>query len=129
MLLMNILGWLDDGLTYAGGGGAGGGEAGAGGFSEYEGDPEIIQMMVGNWEKVILICEKIVADKNAFGWESQESWMQAHFYLFKAYNENGDLEKANAMGMQILDIWNEADEDLPRLLELKSSLKQATSSS
>jgi len=79
-------------------------------------------MMVGNWGKVILTCEKIVADKTAFGWESQESWMQAHFHLFKAYNENGDLEKANAMGMQILDIWKEADEDLPRLLELKSNL-------
>ena len=50
MLLMNILGWLDDGLTYSGGGGAGGGEAGAGSFAEYAGNPEIIQMMVGNWE-------------------------------------------------------------------------------
>jgi hypothetical protein len=52
MLLQNILGWLDDSLTYSGGGGAGGGggEAGAGGFEEYIGNPEIIQVMVGNWE-------------------------------------------------------------------------------
>jgi len=50
MLLQNMLGWLDDSLTYSGGGGAGGGEAQAGAFSDYIGNPEIIQMMVGNWE-------------------------------------------------------------------------------
>jgi len=50
MLLQNILGWLDDSLTYSGGGGAGGGDAQAGAFSDYVGNPEIIQMMVGNWE-------------------------------------------------------------------------------
>jgi tetratricopeptide (TPR) repeat protein len=86
-------------------------------------------MMMGNWEKAIVICEKIIADRSTLGWEAQESWIQAHYYLHKAYEVTGDLEKANSIGGKILEIWKEADEDLPQLLELKSSLNPVTSSS
>jgi hypothetical protein len=45
-LLNNVLAWLDDGLTFGGGG-----SGGAGSFDDYAGDPEIIQVMIGNWEE------------------------------------------------------------------------------
>ena len=45
MLLHNILGWIDDELTLGGGG-----SGAAGAYSAYDGHPEIIQLMAGNWE-------------------------------------------------------------------------------
>ena len=79
-------------------------------------------MVVGNWEKAIATCEKMIVGKTALGWEAQECWVDAHFNLIKAYKEAGDLEKANHMLVQLLEIWKEADEELPKLLEAKSCM-------
>ncbi|MEA3479269.1 MAG: tetratricopeptide repeat protein [Bacteroidota bacterium] len=73
-------------------------------------------MEVENWEKAIVICEQIINDKSALGWEAQECWLDAHFYLIKAYQKTGDVERANNAQKQIMKIWKEADEDLPRLV-------------
>lgn len=69
-------------------------------------------MEVGNWEKAIAMCEKMIDTKSALGWEAQECWLRAHLYLVDAYSEAGDLEKSNTIRTEIMQIWKDADAEL-----------------
>lgn len=82
-----------------------------------------------DWEKAILTYEKLIEIRGSLGWEAQESWVQAFFNLGKAYEASGDTAKASTYYNQFLEIWKEADEDLPALVEARSRLSQITQSS
>ncbi len=48
----------------------------------------------------------------------------AHLNLGIAYEELNNVEKAIYYYQEFVDLWKEADEDLPDLLEAKSRLEQ-----
>jgi len=78
----------------------------------------------GDWGSAIVTYEDMISYRNSLGWESQECWVQAHMNLGIAYEELENVEKAIYYYQQFIEIWKEADEDLPDLLEAKSRLEQ-----
>jgi tetratricopeptide (TPR) repeat protein len=79
---------------------------------------------VGDWNNAIATYEEMISDRNSLGWEAQECWVQAHLNLGIAYEEMDNAEEAIYYYRQFLELWKEADEDLPDLLEAKSRLEQ-----
>jgi tetratricopeptide (TPR) repeat protein len=75
----------------------------------------------GNLEKAIEVYEQIT-ELPSMGWETQECWVRAHFSLGKAYEAIGNNEKAILWYQRFLSIWEEADRDLPDLMEAESSV-------
>ncbi|MCK4749026.1 MAG: tetratricopeptide repeat protein, partial [Bacteroidales bacterium] len=71
---------------------------------------------LGDWEKAIATYEDIISDRDALGWEGQECWVQALLNLGIVYEEMDNNEKATYYYQQFLEIWKEADADLPDLL-------------
>jgi len=56
------------------------------------------------------------------GYEPQESWILAHFQLGKLYEQKGQPEEAVKYYERFLEIWKDADLDLPALIEAKKQL-------
>jgi tetratricopeptide (TPR) repeat protein len=82
---------------------------------------------LGDWEKAIPIYEKIISDHRSMGWEGQECFVQSHLQLGKAYEEAGNMTRAIEYYNRFLELWKEADPDLPDLLEVKYRLEQLQS--
>jgi tetratricopeptide (TPR) repeat protein len=53
------------------------------------------------------------------GWEAQEYWIYAHLRLARIYEALGDSESALEYDRRFLEIWKEADADLPGLEEAR----------
>ncbi|MCK4788110.1 MAG: protein kinase [Desulfobacteraceae bacterium] len=77
----------------------------------------------GDMDKAIEKYEHLVANPN-LGWEAQEYWIQAHYQLGKIYEEKGDLKKALEYYKRFLDIWKDADSDIPELDDAKQRLAE-----
>jgi serine/threonine protein kinase/tetratricopeptide (TPR) repeat protein len=72
---------------------------------------------------------EVIADYS-LGGEAQEHWILAHYELAKIYKELGDTQKAKEYYMKFLNIWKDADPDIPILAKAKteySKLQQLTS--
>jgi len=78
----------------------------------------------GDLERAIATYEEMISDRNSLGWETQECWVQAHLKLGIAYEELDNAEEAIYYYRQFVELWKEADEDLPDLLEAKSRLER-----
>jgi len=76
------------------------------------------------WEKAIPVYEKLINEYHSLGWEAQEYWIQSHLQLARAYEETGSNSGAMEYYTRILEIWKDADPDLPELLETKLRLEQ-----
>ncbi len=76
----------------------------------------------GEWDKAIEIYEEMVTLSGSVGWEAQDCYVHAFFNLAKAYEEAGDAIGAIKYYKRFLEIWSEADEDLPELSEAKVNL-------
>jgi tetratricopeptide (TPR) repeat protein len=50
------------------------------------------------------------------------SYPLAHYHIALAYERKGDRERARAAYERFLEIWNEADQDLPEVIEAKHRL-------
>ncbi len=79
---------------------------------------------VGDWKRAITTYEDIIREKGSLGWEPQECWIRAHFNLGIAYEKLGNDEEAIKFYKHLLELWKEADEDLPDLQEAKRRLEQ-----
>jgi len=66
----------------------------------------------------------MINDYRALGWEGQECWIQAHLYLARAYEEVGNNSGAIDYYTRLLEIWKEADSDMPDLVEAKLRMKK-----
>lgn len=80
----------------------------------------------GNTDQAIAAYERLVANLSAIGWEPQQQWLAAHYHLAKAYLARGEKAKAVESLDKLLDLWKEADADLPLLKDarqLSSELK------
>lgn len=78
--------------------------------------------VTGNKDMAISKYEEIVHNTNQLGWEAQEYWIKAKYLLGKIYEEKGNQEQAEKYYQDLLNIWNDADSDLPELINAKSRL-------
>ncbi len=61
----------------------------------------------------------------ALPWPSQPWWRSMHLPLLlhrlaSCYEKTGDLSKARERNEELLKLWEEADEDIPLLIEAKA---------
>jgi tetratricopeptide (TPR) repeat protein len=63
--------------------------------------------------------EKLIA-LNWLGGEGQEYWILAHYELARLYRELGDTHKAKEYYERFLNIWKDADPDIPILVAAKA---------
>ena len=82
---------------------------------------------LGDREKAIPIYENIVDNYPTPGWEGQECWIRAHLQLGKAHEEAGNKASAIEYYNRLLELWKNADPDLPDLLDVRSRLDQLQS--
>jgi tetratricopeptide (TPR) repeat protein len=60
-------------------------------------------------------------DNMQLGAEGQESWVLAHYELGKIYQDLGDKARALESYRKFLDLWKDADEDIPVLRQAKAA--------
>ncbi|MFY9803001.1 MAG: winged helix-turn-helix domain-containing protein [Candidatus Acidiferrales bacterium] len=60
------------------------------------------------------------APERALGWEPQQRWLAAYYTLATDYAARGDTQKARATLEKLLNLWKNADADLPLLKEAKA---------
>jgi eukaryotic-like serine/threonine-protein kinase len=53
-------------------------------------------------------------------WEPQQRWLAAHCTLASDYLAKGDREKAKQTIGRLLDLWRDADPNLPLLKQAKA---------
>ena len=78
-------------------------------------------LVQGDLDQALEKYELLISRKDIVG-EAQEYWIQAHYQLGKIYEEKGEFEKAIQYYESFLDIWQEADKDLPDLIDAKARL-------
>jgi tetratricopeptide (TPR) repeat protein len=82
---------------------------------------------VEDWTKAISYYEEIAQKTKECGWEGQECWTQANIELGKVYEAAGNNEMAIRAYKRLLEIWSDADQDLPDLVDIKSRLDRIQS--
>jgi tetratricopeptide (TPR) repeat protein len=76
----------------------------------------------GDLDKAISRYEEIISITNSLGWEGQDCWIMAHYNLGKLYEKKGNTEQALKYYQDFLNIWRDADEDIPVVIDAKSRL-------
>jgi len=56
------------------------------------------------------------------GWESQESWVLAHYRLGVVLQEMGETEQARTYLDQFLELWGSGDDDLQGVADARRRL-------
>ena len=80
----------------------------------------------GKTDDAITWYEKLLSLQNrAMGWETQQLWLAAHGTLAADYLAKGEREKAKQTIGRLLELWKDADPDLPlrkKALELRARI-------
>lgn len=80
----------------------------------------------GKTDDAISWYEKLLSLQNrAMGWETQQLWLAAHGTLAADYLAKGEREKAKQTIGRLLELWSDADPDLPlrkKILELRARI-------
>jgi class 3 adenylate cyclase/tetratricopeptide (TPR) repeat protein/tRNA A-37 threonylcarbamoyl transferase component Bud32 len=64
--------------------------------------------------------EQLVSqDEGSVGWEPQQEWLMSHFVLAKLYESVGQKDKAKSLVDRLLQLWKDADPDLPLLKDVQ----------
>lgn len=80
--------------------------------------------IAGNTNDAIATYETLIGMREgSMGWEPQQAWFAAHYDLAQTYSSHGQRDKARNLVGKLLDMWKEADPDLP-LLKKALFLKQ-----
>jgi DNA-binding winged helix-turn-helix (wHTH) protein/tetratricopeptide (TPR) repeat protein len=75
----------------------------------------------GDLDKAIASYEKVLSSTNRLlGWEAQQYWLEAHYILALDYSSRGDKQKARETLATLLNLWKDADPDLPLLKQAKT---------
>jgi cytochrome c-type biogenesis protein CcmH/NrfG len=56
----------------------------------------------------------------SLSWEPQQRWLEARYTLSSDYAARGDKQKARATLEKLLDLWKDADPNLPLLKQAKA---------
>jgi tetratricopeptide (TPR) repeat protein len=80
----------------------------------------------GRRDEALERYQKLVAD-GPEPWEGHLDWALAHWSLGVLYEDAGQPAKAREVYLKLLELWKEADPDLPPLLELKRALRRLSS--
>jgi tetratricopeptide (TPR) repeat protein len=87
-----------------------------------------IYLQKGDLEQAITVYEKLTKLES-----DTKSWRiihpKYHYRLAKLYEENGKINQAQKEYEKFLDIWKNADEDLPELIDAKNRLQNLTNPS
>ena len=77
----------------------------------------------GDVDKAILAYEKILSSTDrSLGWEPQQRWLEARYMLASDYASRGEKKKARETLAKLLDLWKDADPNLPLLKQSKAEL-------
>lgn len=75
----------------------------------------------GDVEKAITSYEKILSSADdSLGWEPQQRWLEAHYTLALDYSSRGEKQKARETLATLLNLWKDADSNLPLLKKAKA---------
>jgi DNA-binding winged helix-turn-helix (wHTH) protein/tetratricopeptide (TPR) repeat protein len=75
----------------------------------------------GDVDKAIAAYEKVLSSPNRLlSWEPQQHWLEAHYILALDYSSRGDKQKARERLATLLNLWKDADSDLPLLKQAKA---------
>lgn len=61
---------------------------------------------------------------NSLGWEAQQPWVTAPYYLALAYRASGQVDKARGAADRLLSLWKDADPDLVMLRKTRELRRQ-----
>jgi len=75
----------------------------------------------GRREEALELYRELV-DGRPLPWEGHVEWALAHWSLGRLYEEAGQTANARAAYLKLLEIWKDADPDLPPLLEVRRAL-------
>jgi DNA-binding winged helix-turn-helix (wHTH) protein/tetratricopeptide (TPR) repeat protein len=75
----------------------------------------------GDADKAIAAYEKMFSSNDrALSWEPQQRWLEARYTLASDYAARGDRQKARVMLEKLLNLWKDADPNLPLLKQAKA---------
>ncbi len=75
----------------------------------------------GDIDKAISSYEKMLSSTDhSLGWEPQQRWLEARYTLALDYSSRGDKQKAREMLATLLNLWKDADANLPLLKQAKA---------
>jgi len=84
--------------------------------------------IAGETDAAIGQYEELLAHPGrSLGYEPQQNFLAAYYQLGRLYQAKGEKEKALKVAKQLLQLWKEADPDLPLLretLKLKDDLRK-----
>jgi tetratricopeptide (TPR) repeat protein len=77
--------------------------------------------VAGHSDEAIAAYETFVFElaSDCTGWEAQARWLAAHIELARFYRDRGDIERAQEVVGRLLELWRNADADLPLHVEAK----------
>jgi tetratricopeptide (TPR) repeat protein len=78
---------------------------------------------IEEYEMSIPLYKELIELKS-LGWEAQSYYVEAHYQLGRIYEIQGNNELAIKYYQSFLDIWREADNNVPMLKEVQSSLSK-----
>jgi eukaryotic-like serine/threonine-protein kinase len=78
-------------------------------------------LVASDWDRAATRFEELIA-KPSLGWEAQEDWILAHYYLGTIREAQGDTAAAINQYNRFLEIWAEADRDIPILMDARERL-------
>ena len=78
--------------------------------------------VTGDLDMAIVKYKEIIEIRGSLGWEPQEYWIKAHYNLGRLYEIKSNYEQAIKYYKDFLNIWKDADDDLPEVIDTKSRL-------
>jgi hypothetical protein len=77
--------------------------------------------LFGDTEKAVVANENILRPPDlSLSWEPQQRWLEARYTLALDYSSRGDKKKARETLATLLNLWKNADPDLPLLKQAKA---------
>ncbi len=76
--------------------------------------------LAGDASASIAQYEQLLDRENkSLGFETQQDWLGAHYHLARLYQSQGQKEKAQRLVDKLLQLWSEADPELPLLRDTR----------
>jgi len=82
----------------------------------------------GTADRAVSYYEKVIGQRLALGWEPQQAWLAAHARLAEFYQQRGEKARAAEVIGSIVELWKQADAQLPLAVEI-SRLQKALATS